>query len=225
MTACQPLTREQIAAVTRLFLEPGWIVNLGVGIPVLVSNFVDAESGIVLTSENGLIGYGMRAPEGEEDFSVVSPGMEYVTLHPGAAIVHHADAFALIRSGRVDCSVLGAYEVAPDGSFANYRLTEGPWDNLGGIGGAMDLAQGAKQIYLAMHHTTPDGRPRLVERCALPITGRGRVRLIVTDLAVVAVRDGRFELLQHAPGYTAADIQAVTAAPLAVSPSFGPMGV
>lgn len=220
-----PLTREQIAAVLTGRLEPNWIVNLGVGIPVLCSNFVDPDAGIVLTSENGLIGYGMHAAEGDEDFDVVSPGTEYVTLQPGAAIVHHADAFALIRSGRVDCAVLGAYEAAADGSYANWRSTAEPWNGLGVIGGAMDLAQGARHIFLAMQHTTAGGAARLVERCALPITGRERLELIVTDLAVIEVREGRFVLVEHAPGYDAAAIQAVTGAALEVSAELRPIAL
>lgn len=219
------LTREQIAAVVAQRLEPGWLVNLGVGIPVQVSNFVDSAAGIVLTSENGLIGYGVQAAAGEEDHDIVSPGMEFMTLQPGAAIVHHADAFALVRSGRLDCAVLGAYEAAPDGSFANFRSTPGPWNNLGGIGGAMDLAQGAKRIVLAMSHTTREGAPRLVESCNLPLTAVGVVNLIVTDLAVVEVRDGRFMLLEHAPGWTFDAIASLTGTPLEVSPELRTMAV
>lgn len=221
----QPLNREQIAAVLGQRLEPGWIVNLGVGIPILACDFVDPDAGVVLTSENGLIGYGMRAPEGHEDLDVVTPGMQYVVLPPGAAVVHHADAFGLIRSGRVDCAVLGAYEVAQDGSFANWTAAADGRTDLGGIGGAMDLTQGAKHVYVAMFHTTPEGAPRLVERCTLPVTGGRPVSLVVTDLAVIAVGERGFELLEHAPGYSPEEIQAVTGAPLAVSPDLRPMPV
>ena len=221
----EPLNREQVAAVLAGRLEPGWIVNLGVGIPILACDFVDPDDGIVLTSENGLIGYGWHTPDGEEDLDVVTPGMQYVVLPPGAAVVHHADAFGLIRSGRVDCAVLGAYEVAPDGSFANWTPHADGRSDLGGIGRAMDLTNGAKHVYLAMLHTTPEGAPRLVERCTLPVTGGRPVSLVVTDLAVIAIGEGGFELLEHAPGYTPEDIQAVTAAPLAVSPDLRPMPV
>jgi len=220
----QRLNREQVAAVLAGRLEAGWIVNLGVGIPVLACDFVDPAEGVVLSSENGLIGYGWHSPEGTEDLDVVSPGMQYVELPAGAAIVHHADAFALIRSGRVDCSVLGAYEAAADGSFANWSMDASRPD-LGGIGGAMDLTAGAKRVYLAMFHTTPDGVPRLVERCSLPVTGGRPASLVVTDLAVIAIGERGFELLEHAPGYGVEEIQALTAAPLAVSPGLRPMPV
>ena len=223
--AKQPLNREQIAAVLAGRLERDWIVNLGVGIPVLACDFVDPDAGIVLSSENGLIGYGWHTPEGHEDLDVVTPGMQYVVLPPGAAIVHHADAFGLIRSGRVDCSVLGAYEVATDGSFANWTPHADGRSDLGGIGGAMDLTQGAKRVWLTMFHTTSEGAPRLVEGCTLPVTGGRPASLVVTDLAVIEVNERGFELLEHAPGYSAEEIQAVTGAPLAVSPSLRPMPV
>lgn len=219
----QPLSREQVAAVLAGRLERDWVVNLGVGIPVLACDFIDTDAGILLTSENGLIGYGWHAPEGDEDLDVVSPGMQYVVLPPGAAIVHHADAFGLIRSGRVDCSVLGAYEVASDGSFANWTRSDDDRTDLGGIGGAMDLTQGVKHVYLTMFHTTPDGIPRLVEQCTLPVTGGRAASLIVTDLAVIMVNELGFELIEHAPDYSIEEIQAVTAAPLAVSTDLRPM--
>jgi 3-oxoacid CoA-transferase B subunit len=124
-----------------------------------------------------------------------------------------------------DVTVLGAYEVATDGSFANWRTSKEPFDQLGGIGGAMDLAHGAKEVWLAMEHTTREGAPRLLERCTLPVTGPGGVTLVVTDLAVVSVRDGRFTLEEHAPGYTVEEIQALTGAPLHVSPDLREVGL
>lgn len=217
----QPLTRDQMAAVLAQHIGAGWIVNLGIGIPTLVSNFLQPEQEITLHSENGVIGYGRVAGEGEEDPDTVNASaVTAVTLDPGAAIVHHADAFAIIRRGMVDVTCLGAYEVAPDGSFANWKTTDDEWAHLGGIGGAMDLAACAQQVYLAMEHTTRDGQPRLLEKCNLPVTAPSGVTLVVTNLAVVAVRDGKFVLEQHAPGYTAEEIQAVTGAPLEVSPDF-----
>ena len=217
----QPLTREQMAAVLAQNMGYGWIVNLGIGIPTNVSNFLLPEQEIVLHSENGVIGYGRLAGEGEEDPDVVNASAtQPVTLNPGAAIVHHADSFAVIRRGMIDVTCLGAYQVAPDGSFANWKTTNEPWNNLGGIGGAMDLASSAKQIYLALEHTPRDGEPRLVEKCTLPVTAPSGVTLVVTNLAVVAVRNGKFVLEQHAPGYTAEEIQSVTGAPLEISPDF-----
>ena len=215
----QPLTREQIAAVIGRRIQPGWVANLGVGMPTLASTYVDPSIGVTLTSENGVIGYGGLAPEGERDLDVVNAGGQPVTLVSGASFVHHADSFALIRRGLVDVTVLGAYEVACDGSFANWRVSNAPFDELGGIGGAMDLVADARQIWLAMEHTTRDGAPRLLERCTLPVTSPRGVTLIVTDLAVIAVRDGRFILEEFVPGYTPEEIAALTGAPLEISPT------
>ncbi len=224
-TEKQPLNRDQMAAIVAQHLGNGWYVNLGVGIPTLTSNFIPAEAEVTLSSENGVIGYGEIVAEGEEDPDVVNASGQYVTLTPGAAIVHHADSFALIRAGLLDCAVLGAYEVAADGSFANWKTTDEPPNGLGGIGGAMDLAACAKQIYVAMQHTTRDGEPRLVERCALPLTAPRGVTLVVTDLAVVRVTDGHFLLEQVAPGYTPEEIEALTGGPLVVSPDIKEMAI
>lgn len=213
------LSREQMAAVIAQRLQPGWLVNLGIGIPTLASNHVTADRDVTFSSENGVIGYSRLAGPGEGDPDIVNAGGQQVTLVPGAAFVHHADSFGLIRGGRIDVTVLGAYEAASDGSFANWRLSNAPFDNLGGIGGAMDLTSSAKQIWLAMEHTTRDGAPRLLERCTLPVTAARGVTLIVTDIAVIVVRDGRFILEEHAPGYSAAEIAALTGAPLEISPA------
>ena len=225
-TEKQPLTRDQMAAVCAQHLGEGWNVNLGIGIPTLTSNFIREEMQVTLSSENGVIGYGVLAGEGEEDTDVVNAGVQYVTLNPGAAIVHHADSFALIRSGKIDVSILGAYEVAIDGSFANWKTRNEPSNGLGGIGGAMDLAACAKQIYVAMQHTTRDGAPRLVTECSLPVTApAGAVTLVVTDIAVVRVAGGEFTLEQVAPGYTEDDIRQVTEGKLSISPSLHEMSV
>ncbi len=222
----RPLDREQMAAILAQRLGTGWVVNLGVGMPTAVSNFVRPEQEIVFTSENGVIGYGRLAGEDEEDPDVVNAAaVQAVTLEPGASIVHHADSFALIRRGLVDVTCLGAYQVAPDGSFANWKTQDDGRADLGGIGGAMDLAACCKQVYVVMEHTTRDGQPRLVERCTLPVTAPSGVTLVVTSLAVVAVRDDRFVLEEHAPGYTAEEIRALTGAPLEVSPDLRRVGV
>jgi 3-oxoacid CoA-transferase len=219
----RPLTRAEIAAVLGRRMGEGWIGNLGVGLPTLASSFVDPAKGVVLTSENGVIGYGGLAGPEDSDPDIVNAGGQPVTLIPGGTFVHHADSFALIRRGFVDVTVLGAYEVAADGSFANWRTTTEPWDQLGGIGGAMDLVASAKQIWIGMEHTTRDGRPRLLEHCTLPVTSPRGVTLVATDLAVIAVRDGRFTLEEHAPGYTVEEIRALTGAPLDVSPDLRPI--
>ena len=217
MTDRRPLNRDQITAVLAQHIEPGWMVNLGVGMPTQVSNFVRPGQ-VVFSSENGVIGYSALVQEGAEDRDVVNAGGQAVTLTPGATFVHHADAFALIRRGLVDVSVLGAYEVAQDGSFANWKTIDDEFSQLGGIGGAMDLAACAQQVWVTMDHTTRDGQPRLLEHCQLPVTAPSGATLVVTDRAVVAVRDGRFELLEHAPGFSVEEIQAATGAPLAISP-------
>ncbi len=221
----QPLTRDQMGAVLAQHVGTGWIVNLGIGIPTLASNFFTDEQDITLTSENGVIGYGGLAAEGQEDPDLVNAGVQFTTLHPGGTIVHHADSFALIRSGRVDVTMLGAYEVAVDGSFANYKTIDDGRPDLGGIGGAMDLAACAKHIYIAMEHTTRDGQPRLVQKCALPVTGPSGVDLVVTELGVFSVGGGKFTLEEYAPGYTYEEIAAVTGAPLEKSPNLRQVSV
>ena len=224
-TERQPLTRDQMGAVLAQRLEVGWIVNLGIGIPTLTSNFILDEQDITLTSENGVIGYGGLAAEGQEDPDIVNAGVQYATLNPGATIVHHADSFALIRRGMVDVTILGAYEVAPDGSFANWKTVDDGMPHMGGIGGAMDLAACAKQVFIAMEHTTRDGKPRLIEKCNLPVTAPRGVTLVVTELGVIAVGDGRFTLEEHAPGVTVEEIKAATGAPLEVSPNLRQVAV
>ncbi len=207
-----------MAAVIGRRLRPGSVVNLGIGIPTLASGYTREEDDILFTSENGVIGYGRVATPEEGDPDVWNAGGQQVTLVPGASFVHHADSFALIRSGRLDVTVLGAYEAAADGSFANWRLSNSAFDNLGGIGGAMDLVASAKEIWLAMEHTTREGKPRLLDACTLPVTSPRGVTLVVTDIAVVAVRDGQFVLEEYAPGYTVEEVVSLTGAPLQVSP-------
>lgn len=202
---------ERQAMCDRLAMEfqDGWIVNLGVGMPTLCSNYVDTSKSLVFHSENGVIGYGPLAPAGQEDRHLVNAGGQNVTAVPGMAIVHHADSFALIRRGMVDVTVMGAYEVAENGDFANWRI---PSRKGGGIGGAMDLAACAKRVFIAMEHTTREGHPRLLKRCALPITAPGVVKMLVTDLGLFAVTPQGFELREYAPGWTLDEIQALTEA-------------
>lgn len=218
------LDREQMAAVAAGLLKPGWIVNLGVGIPTLASTYIQEDDDILLTSENGVLGYGLLAPEGTEDIDVVNASVQYVTLQPGAAIVHHADSFALIRSGHVDCTILGAYEVAMDASFANWKTANDQWSNLGGIGGAMDLVASAKNVFLVMQHTTHDGSPRLLKECSLPLTGpAGTVTLVITDVGILKPTGSGFELQRLVPGWDIEDVKAITGAPLTVSANLAPL--
>lgn len=199
------LTRQQMCDRLAMEFEDGWIVNLGLGIPTLCSNVDFGGKEIIFHSENGVIRYGPLAPRGAEDLALTNAGGQHVTLMPGAAIVHHADSFAMIRSGRIDATVLGAYEVARNGDFANWKMAG---QKGGGIGGAMDLAVGARHVFIAMEHVTRDDRPRLVERCALPVTARGVVTLVVTNLGLFAVTPDGLVLKEIAPGV---DIESVTA--------------
>jgi 3-oxoacid CoA-transferase B subunit len=208
---------ERQAMCDRLAMEfqDGWIVNLGVGMPTLCSNYVDPHKDIIFHSENGVIGYGPLAPAGEEDPYLVNAGGQKVVAQPWMSIVHHADSFGLIRSGRIDVTVMGAYEVAANGDFANWRI---PTRKGGGIGGAMDLAACAKRVFVVLEHTTRDGKPRLLQRCQLPITAPGVVTLAVTDLGLFQVTPSGFMLREYAPGWTPEEIQHLTAAPLRIAP-------
>src|SRR5499427_7920873 len=179
----------------------------------LAMEFGDKE--IIFHSENGVIGYGPLAAAGKEDLHLVNAGGQHVTLRPGAAIVHHADSFAMIRGGRIDVTVLGAYEVAENGDLANWKMAGQPG---GGIGGAMDLAACAKHVFIAMEHQTRDGKPRLVERCALPPTARGVVNFVATNLGLFEITRQGMALREIAPGVTVEEIRAATGCNLIVPP-------
>ncbi len=207
------LQRQAMCDRLAMEFQDDWIVNLGVGMPTLCSNYVDPTKDLIFHSENGVIGYGPLAPAGEEDKHLVNAGGQNVVPMPGMAIVHHADSFALIRGGMVDVTVMGAYEVAENGDFANWRI---PNRKGGGIGGAMDLAACAKQVFIAMEHTTRDGKPRMLKRCALPITAPGVVTLVATDLGLFKITPEGFELREHAPGWNPEEIQELTEAELII---------
>ena len=209
------LQRQAMCDRLAMEFQDDWIVNLGVGMPTLCSNYVDPSKDLIFHSENGVIGYGPLAPAGEEDKHLANAGGQNVVALPGMAIVHHAGSFALIRGGMVDVTVMGAYEVAENGDFANWRI---PNRKGGGIGGAMDLAACAKQVFIAMEHTTREGKPRMLKRCALPITAPGVVTLVATDLGLFKVTPGGFELREHAPGWNPEEIQELTEAELIISP-------
>ena len=207
---------ERQAMCDRLAMEfqDGWIVNLGVGMPTLCSNYEDDSRTIIIQSENGVIGYGPLAPKGQEDKHLVNAGGQNVVALAGMAIVHHADSFALIRGGFVDVTVMGAYEVAENGDFANWRI---PGRKGGGIGGAMDLAVGAKRVFIAMEHSTREGGPRMLKRCRLPVTAVGVVKLVATDLGLFEVTPQGFKLREYAPGWDPEEIQEQTEARLVIA--------
>lgn len=209
--AAKGFTRQQMADRIAAEFGDGWIVNLGVGLPTLCSNTDIGDRNIVYHSENGVIGYGAIAAPGAEDLNLVNAGGQNVTLRPGAAVVHHADSFAIIRGGRIDVTVMGAYEVAANGDFANWRIGRGKG---GGIGGAMDLAACARRVFLIMEHVTRSGAPRLVPACALPVTARGVVKLVATDLGLFEPAGEGFRVRELAPGVGMDAVRAATGAPL-----------
>lgn len=221
MTERKRLDRQTMANRIAREFQDGWVVNLGIGIPTLCSNYVHADRQIMYQSENGLVNYGPLAAPGEEDPNLVNAGGQYVVELPGMAVLEHADSFGLIRSGHVDVTVLGAYEVAENGDFANWKLAGARG---GSIGGAMDLAVGAKNVFLILEHTTRDGRPRLVERCSLPVTAVGVVSLVATDLGLFEVTEQGFLMREIAPGFTPDEVQAVSAAKLAISSNLREFG-
>jgi 3-oxoacid CoA-transferase B subunit len=213
MSGTKGLTRQQMADRVAREFQDGWIVNLGVGIPTMCSNTDIGDRDITYHSENGVIGYGAVAAEGHEDLNLVNAGGQNVTLKPGAAVVHHADSFGVIRGGHIDATVMGAYQVAMTGDFANWKLKG---QKGGGIGGAMDLAACAKRVFIVLEHVTRNGAPRLVERCALPVTARGVVKLVATNYGLFEPTGDGFVLREIAPGFTVEEIRAATGANLIV---------
>ncbi|HUN42010.1 MAG TPA: 3-oxoacid CoA-transferase subunit B [Acetobacteraceae bacterium] len=209
--AAKGWSRQQMADRIAHEFQDGWIVNLGVGMPTLCSNTDIGDRHIIYHSENGVIGYGPIAPAGQEDLNLVNAGGQNVTLKQGAAVVHHADSFAIIRGGRIDVTVMGAYEVAENGDFANWKLAGAKG---GGIGGAMDLAACAKRVFVIMEHLTRDDRPRLVRRCALPVTARGVVKLVATNYGLFEPAGEGFSVHELAPGIGLDEVRAATGAAL-----------
>lgn len=208
----KPLNRTQMAARVAADIPEGWIVNLGIGIPTLVADHVPEEREVIFHSENGVIGVGPAPAENERDPWLINAGKQHVTLRTGGAYVHHADSFALIRGGHLDLCVLGAFEVAENGDIANWST--GANEKAPAVGGAMDLAAGAKRLWVVMEHTTKDGRPRLVESCSYPLTALGAVKRIYTNLAVIDVEPRGFVVREMIPGLTLDALQARSAARL-----------
>ncbi len=205
------LTPELMAYKAASLLRTGECVNLGLGLPTLISNFITPEHDITLHAENGILGYGPLAQEGEEDLHLYNASGQLVSLLPGASFFHSADAFAMARSGRVSTVVLGAFQVAENGDLANWNV---PATGRGGIGGAMDLAAGNARIIAVLFHTERDGTAKLLRRCTYPLTAIGCVRTVVTDLALIDIDADGFLVREIAPGLRLDDVRQVTAAPL-----------
>jgi 3-oxoacid CoA-transferase subunit B len=209
-----PLTRELIAIRIARELQDGMAVNLGIGLPMLVSNFLPPDVQVMLQAENGILGYG-PVREDEFDPDLINAGGQPITLLPGACFFDSAQSFAMIRGGHLDVSILGGLQVSARGDLANWLV---PARGGGSIGGAMDLAAGAKRLIVAMEHVTSSGEPKILEQCTYPLTAERAVNLIVTDLAVVSVEPDGLLLREVAPGHTPEEVQQRTAAPLRLAP-------
>ena len=206
------LTREQIAARAAQEFPDGAYVNLGWGIPNLIAEYLPAGLTVYFHSENGILGMGRRAKPGEEDYDQVDAMKVPVTINPGASFFHQADAHLMTRGGHLDVAVLGGFQVSERGDLANWKIPGAKGS--GGIGGAMDIAAGAKKLIVCMEHSTKDGEPKIVKRCTYPLTGLACVDTIITDVAVIDVGPGGLRLRETAPGWTAAEVQALTAVSL-----------
>lgn len=214
------LTKEQIAQRIAKELRDGFYVNLGIGIPTLVANYIPEGVNVVLQSENGLLGMGPFPHENQVDPDYINAGKQTITTLPGSAIFDSATSFGMIRSQRVDLTVLGAMEVSENGDIANWKI---PGKLVKGMGGAMDLVASAKNIIVAMMQTNPKGESKLLPSCTLPLTGKGCIQKVVTELGYYEIKNGAFHLLEFAPGVTVEEIQSKTAGKLVVSDSLKEM--
>ena len=206
--------REQMARRVARDIPDGAIVNLGIGLPTLVANHIPTDREVILHSENGVLGMGPAPPAGEEDCDLINAGKQPVTLLPGGCFFHHADSFAMMRGGHLDICVLGAFQVSAAGDLANWHT--GAAGAIPAVGGAMDLAIGAKRTFVMMEHITKAGKSKIVAVCACPITGIGCVSRIYTDLAVIDVTPAGLRLIEMVAGLSFDDLQRVTGVPLTI---------
>lgn len=215
------LTRELIALRIAKELKDGMYINLGIGIPTLVGNFLPPEADIVLHAENGILGYGSIVMEPSEwDIDLVNASGQPIRVSPGACFFDFATSFGMIRGRHLDAVILGAFQVSEKGDLANWQVAE---SKIGVLGGAMDLAVGAKRVIVAMEHTTPNGKPRIVKKCSLPLTARETVDTIVTSLAYIEVTPGGLVLKEVAPGVTLQEVHEATEPKLVISPELKEM--
>jgi 3-oxoadipate CoA-transferase beta subunit len=211
-TEAKPWNRLQMAERLAVDVPEGWYVNLGIGMPTTVADYVPLEREVVFHSENGVLGMGPKPADADRDPWLINAGKQHVTMRPGGSYVHHADSFAMIRGGHLDLCVLGAFEVAENGDIANWATSEN--DSAPAVGGAMDLAAGAKRLWVIMDHMTKDGRSKLVKKCVYPLTAPGAVKRVYTNYGVFEVTPEGFTVIDLAPGVTRDMVQAKTDAPL-----------
>jgi 3-oxoadipate CoA-transferase beta subunit len=211
MTPIKTYTREQMAARAAQDIPEGWFVNLGIGAPTIISNYVQDRE-VIFHAENGILGVGPAPEPGHINPWIINAGKQYVTLNPGASIMNSAESFGIIRGGHLDLAVLGGYQVAENGDLANWST--GDNEQAPAVGGAMDLGAGAKQVWVLMDHTTKQGAPRLVQSCSYPLTALGTVTRVYTNIAVIDIAPHGFVLRDTAPGVSFDDVQARTGAVL-----------